>query len=79
MSSCPGDFASMRQAEKTALNEFMKDSSAEGSDGEGETGNELGEPPQKKKCLEKENVTTSSAIKKRGRKRKPLKEVQVRL
>ena len=78
MSSCPGDLASMRQAEVTPLNEFMKDGSAEGGDSEGETGNELGEPHQKKKCLEKENITTSSAMK-RGRKRKPLKEVQVRL
>ena len=78
-SSCPGDLMSMRQAELTALNEFLKDGSSEGGDGEAEAGNELGGPPEKKQCLEKENATTSSAAKKRGRKRKPLKEIQVRL
>jgi hypothetical protein len=67
----------MRQAEVSALKEYMKDGSVEG-DGEAETDSDLGEPPEKKKCLEKENVKTNSAVKRRGRPRKPLKEVQVR-
>lgn len=78
MNLCPGDLASMRQAEVTALNKYMRDGSAEGGDGEAEADSELGEPPEKKRCLEKENVMTSSAVKRRGRPRKPLKEVQVR-
>lgn len=81
MSSCPGDLQCSFNAPDRSDNikRIMKNGSAEGGDGEDEIGNELGEPPQKKKCLEKENVTTSSAMKKRGRKRKPLKEYQVRL
>ena len=56
----------------------MKDGSIEG-DSEAETDSELGGPPEKKKCLEKENVTTNSTVKRRGRPWKPLKEVQVKL
>ena len=67
----------MRQAEVSALNEYTKDGSVEG-DSEAQMDSELGEPREKKKCLEKENVTTSSTVKKRGRPRKSLKEVQVR-
>ena len=43
----------------------MKDGSAEGGDGEAEVDSDLGEPPEKKRCLEKENVMTSSTKKKR--------------
>ena len=71
----PEDLALMHQAEVTAL-EYVKDGSAEGGDGEAEADSELGEPPEKKRCLEKENVMTSSTVKRRGRPRKPLKEVQ---
>ena len=73
--SCPGDLASKQQAELTTLNEFLKDSYGEGDE---KAGNVLGEPPKKKQYLEKENATTSSAAKKRWRKRKHLKEIQVR-
>ena len=76
MNLCPSDLALMSQAEVTALNEYMKDGSAEGGDGEAEADSELCEPPEKKRCLEKENVMTSSTVKRRGRPRKPLKEVQ---
>ena len=63
----------MRQEENKALLEFLNNGSTEAD--QAEAGNRLGE----KKCLDKENPTISSAVKKRGRKRKPLKEIQVRL
>ena len=70
-----GDLTSMRLAEKKALCEYLNDESA-GGDEEAEAGNELGE---QQTSLDKENATTSSAIKKRGRKRKALKEIQARI
>ena len=72
MNLCPGDLASMCRAEVTALKECMEDG------GEAEMDSELGEPPVKKRCIEKENETTSCVVKRRGRPRKPLKELQVR-
>lgn len=67
-----GDLTSMRLAKKKALCEYLNDESA-GGDKEAETGNELGE---QQTSLDKENATTSSAVKKRGRKRKVLKEIR---
>lgn len=60
----------MRLAEEKALCKYLNDESAEGD-------KEASEPSEKN-CLDKENASNGSAVQKRGRKRKALKEVQVR-
>ena len=64
----------MRQEEEKALCKYLNDESAE-DDKEG--GQEASEPSEKN-CHDKENASNSSAVRKRGRKRNALKEVQVR-
>ena len=59
----------MRQTKEKALCKYLNDESAEGD-------KEASEPSEKN-CLDKENASNGSAVQKR-RKRKALKEVQVR-
>ena len=63
MNLWPGDLASMRQAKVTALNEYEKDGSAEGGDGEDEAD---GERPEDLASMRQPEVTALEYVKDGG-------------
>ena len=63
----------MRQEEEKALRKYLNETAEDDKEG----GQEASEPSEKN-CHDKEKASNGSAVRKRGRKRKALKEVQVR-